>query len=179
MNARSVLPKRFDIFAFVCAHHIDILAITETFLDDSGEISRQYQIFRHDRSRQALIMIRQGILAFLRNDLNCLCDELLFLEISTTCGPVLFGVFYRPPSQGVIEVSALNRCLLSVSKLPIVLCGDFNLPNIDWSIVFPTVSSPISNEFCDLVRDNCLFSWYLAPHVIIICWTYFLLIYLI
>ena len=67
LNARSVLPKRFDIFAFVCAHHIDILAITETFLDDSvsdGEISGQYQIFRRDRSRHGggvLIMIRQGI----------------------------------------------------------------------------------------------------------------------
>ena len=39
--------------------------------------------------------------------------------------------------------------------LPIVLCGDFNLPNIDWSIVFPTVTSPVSSEFRDLVRENC------------------------
>ena len=29
------------------------------------------------------------------------------------------------------------------------------MPNIDWSIVFPTVSSPVSSEFCDLVRENC------------------------
>ena len=160
LNARSVLPKRFDIFAFICAFHIDILAVTETFLDDTisdGEICPgHYQMFRRDRSRHGggvLIMIREGIKAFLRNDLNC--DELLFLEVSTTCGPVLFGVFYCPPSQGVTGISALNNCLLSVSKLPIVLCGDFNLPNIDWSIVFPTVSSPVSSEFCDLIRENC------------------------
>ena len=78
------------------------------------------------------------------------------MEVSTACGPVLFGVFYRPPSQGATGVSALNNCLLSVSRLPVVLCGDFNLPNIDWSIVFPTVSShPVTSEFCDLVRENC------------------------
>ena len=76
---------------------------------------------------------------------------------------MLFGVFYHPPSQGVTEVSALNRCLLSVSKLAIVLCGDFNIPYIDWSIVFPTVSSPVSNEFCDLVRDNCFFQLVSGP----------------
>ena len=45
---------------------------------------------------------------------------------------------------------------MSVNKLPIVLCGDFNLWNIDWSIVFPTVSTPVNSVFCDLVRDNCL-----------------------
>ena len=72
------------------------------------------------------------------------------------CGPVLFGVFYCPPSQGVTEVSALNHCLLSVNKLPIILCGDFNLLNIDWFIDFPTVPSPVNSVFCDLIRDNCL-----------------------
>ena len=29
-------------------------------------------------------------------------------------------------------------------------------PNIDWSIGFPTISSPVSSEFCELVRENCL-----------------------
>ena len=118
LNARSVFPKRFDIFAFICAFHIDILAVTETYLDGTisdGEICPEhYQIlFCHDRSHHGggvLIIIREGIKTFLRNDLNCFCDELLFLEVSTMCCPVLFGVFYRPPSQGVTEVSALNHC---------------------------------------------------------------------
>ena len=53
-------------------------------------------------------------------------------------------------------MTALNNCLLSAGKLPIILCGDFNLPNIDWSVIFPTISTPVNNELCDLVRDNCL-----------------------
>ena len=81
MNARNVLPKRFDIFAFICAFHIDILAVTETLncLDDTisdGEIrSGHYQMLHRDRSRHGggvLIMIREDMKAFLRNDLNCM-----------------------------------------------------------------------------------------------------------
>lgn len=52
LNARSVLPKRFDIFAFICTFHIDILAVTETFLDGTigdGEICPgHYQMYRRD-----------------------------------------------------------------------------------------------------------------------------------
>ena len=75
------------------------------------------------------------------------------MEVSTISGPILFGVYYRPPTQGVYEMTALSNCLLSIGKLPIILCGDFNMPNI---VVFPTVSTPLNNEFCDLVQENCL-----------------------
>ena len=34
------------------------------------------------------------------------------------------------------------------------MCGDFNVPAIDWTVTFPTVSSPAANALCDLVRDN-------------------------
>ena len=170
LNARSVLPKRFDIFAFICTFHIDILAVTEIFLDGTfgdGEICPgHYQMYHRDRSRHGggvLIIVKEGIRAFLRDYLNSLCDELLFLEVSTTCGPMLFGVFYRPPAQGTNELIALSNCLLSVSTLPIVLCGDFNLPYIDWSVGFPTISSPVANEFCDLVGENCFTQLVSAP----------------
>ena len=42
-----------------------------------------------------------------------------------SAGPVIFGVFYRPPTQGVDNLVALNNCLLSFVQYPIVLCGDF------------------------------------------------------
>ena len=35
LNARSILPKRHDLFALICSISVDILAITETFLDSS------------------------------------------------------------------------------------------------------------------------------------------------
>ena len=170
LNARSILPKRFDLFAYICCHQIDILAVTETFLDSSisdAEICpSNYVVFRRDRSRHGggvLIIVRDDLKCLPRNDLNCFCNELLWLEISTSIGPLLFGVFYRPPSQSVADILALNNCLLSIARYPIILCGDFNVPTIDWSVTFPTLSSPVANTLCDLVRDNFLQQLVLSP----------------
>ena len=35
MNVRSIVEKRFDLCAYLVTYQIDILAITETFLDNS------------------------------------------------------------------------------------------------------------------------------------------------
>ena len=56
-----------------------------------------------------------------------------------------------------------NNCLLSIVQYPVVLCGDFNLPSINWSLTFPTVSSSAANFMCDLVRDNYLHQMVVAP----------------
>ena len=50
-----------------------------------------------------------------------------------------------------------------VAKASVVLCGDFNLPSINWSLTFPAVSSPIANFMCDLVHDNYLHQMVVAP----------------
>ena len=170
LNARSILPKRFDLFAYICCHQIDILAVTETFLDSSisdAEICpRNYVVFCSDRSRHGggvLIFVRDDLKCLLRHDLNSFCDELLWVELSTFSGPLLFGVFYRPPSQGVTDLLALNNCLLSVTHYSVIMCGDFNVPNINWSVTFPTVSSPVANALCDLVRDDFLHQLVLNP----------------
>ena len=84
------------------------------------------------------------------------CSELLWMEVATLNGPLLFGVYYRSPSQSNSDIISLNHCLLSISDYSIVLCGDFNVPNIDWSVGFPTVSSLPANSLCDLVNDNYL-----------------------
>ena len=33
LNSRSVVSKRSDLFAYLCCYHVDVLAITGTFLD--------------------------------------------------------------------------------------------------------------------------------------------------
>ena len=102
LNVRSILPKRFDLLAYICCHKVDILAITETFLDPSisdAEICpTSYLMFRCDRSRHGggvLVLVRDNLQVTPRYDLGTLCDELLWLEICTNDGPVMFGVFYR------------------------------------------------------------------------------------
>ena len=183
LNARSVLPKRFDLFAYICCHQIDILAVTETFLDlsisDAEVCPSNYVVFHRDRSRHgggALIVVQNDLKVLPRSDLNSFCDELLWLEMSTSIGPLLFGVFYHPPSQSDVDILALNNCLLSVARYPIILCGDFNVPSIDWSVTFPTTTTPAVNALCDLVRNNFFSSWFWIQLIKVACLTLFLLI---
>ena len=35
LNARSLLPKRYDLLGYLSSLSVDIVAVTETFLDDS------------------------------------------------------------------------------------------------------------------------------------------------
>ena len=85
--------------------------------------------------------------------MNQLCDELLLIEISGSNKSFLFGVFYRPPSGNAESLHALPAISF---KFPIILCGDFNVSNIDWELVSPTVFTPVTNSMCEFVRDNFL-----------------------
>jgi len=104
----------------------------DSSISDTKVCPSSYLIFRRDGSRHG-----GGVLICIRDSLSNQCDELLWLEICTYAGAVLFGVFYHPPNHGVYNLSALNNCLLSVSQYPIILCGDFNMPSINWSLTFP------------------------------------------
>ena len=79
------------------------------------------------------------------------------MELFTQSGSILFGTYYRPPSSDISVLYSLNHSLLSIcTKYPIVLCGDFNLPQIDWSTVTPDALSPASTLLCSIVNDNFL-----------------------
>lgn len=163
INARSILPKRHDLFTLMCSFDIDILVVTETFLDptivDAEVCPQDYMVFCKYCSRHGggvLLLAKKHLKILCRDDLNQFCDELLFVEISIVATTVLLGAFYWPPSSDFNSLLALNSCLLSISRCPLVLCGDFNVPSIDWHTVSPTVSSSAATVMCDLVQENFL-----------------------
>jgi len=71
----------------------------------------------------------------------------------------LVGVFYRPPSSDVVYLYELQKSLSlfdrSGTNLPLLLLGDFNLPNITWGEV-PKCYDALSTVFCDIVDDYFL-----------------------
>lgn len=73
---------------------------------------------------------------------------------------ILFGILIgRDLLKLKVYLPYLKRCLLSVSHCLIVLWGefrDFNFANISWSVVCPTMSSPVANALCELVQNNLL-----------------------
>ena len=88
-----------------------------------------------------------------------------------------FWGFLPPPSQGATGVSALNNCLLSVSKLlfyaGILTCLILTGPL--FFQLFLLLLYKLAVNFVILLGKIVLLSWYQSPHIIIICWTYYLL----
>ena len=165
-NSRSIYCKRFDLAAYLaaCDCDFDIIAITESFLDSSISnsliVPSSYVGHRLDRNRHGgglFVLVKDSLSVTRRLDLESDC-ELLWLEIFTQTGPILLGTFYRPPNSDPSILNSLNHSLLSINTdYSIVLCGDFNLPHINWSTVTPSLSSPAAAALlCSLVNDNFL-----------------------
>lgn len=70
----------------------------------------------------------------------------------------MLGVFYRPPWNTAEDLKSLRDSILLVSRYsnPVVFTGDFNVPNIDWSTVALSSSSPNATLLCELVSDSYL-----------------------
>ena len=120
---------------------VDIVAITETHLDDSIDslelFPNTYTIFRKDRNRRGggvLIAVKNNICCLPRHDLNNVdsnCStEMLWLEIrckGNKC--IIFGVFYRPPNSTFDPLIIIYEklSLLSHTSSEIVLTRDVNI----------------------------------------------------
>ena len=144
-NCRSVLPKLDHLRLLASTQNPHILAVTETWLDnsisDSEVMVPGYQLVRRDRNRHGggIAMYIQDHLPFTIT-LSHANAELLVIELCLRRSMVLCGLFYRPPSS---DVSVLTDVEPALEQLPpsktrtLVLLGDFN---IDRS---PTSSHPL------------------------------------
>ncbi len=81
------MNKRDDLEALLSAHQPDIVAITETFLDeeinDPEIVSNSYTVFRRDRNRHGggvRALVKDSISATRRADLEN-SSELIWIEI--------------------------------------------------------------------------------------------------
>ena len=68
---------------------------------------------------------------------------------------VLFGVVYRPPQSPLSYLEELHGSILCAvgCTVPVIICGDFNLPNIDWATVPPSPCSIGASTLCDIASD--------------------------
>ena len=70
------------------------------------------QLYWKDRSRHGggvLLKFRQDLQVSHRADLDCFCNELLWMEIATLNGPFFVGVYCRSPSQSNSLIITLSQ----------------------------------------------------------------------
>ena len=158
LNARSVVNKRLEVMA-----RLDH-PVTETFLSDdildAEIISDGFQVYRRDQNRNGgriLVAVRNSIPSMRRMDLET-DGEVLWVQLSLPQIPnLLIGTFYHPPSSTTMYIAELANSLAQIPlTTPVILCGDFNAGDIDWDILNPSSSSPVSRALCDILQDNSL-----------------------
>ena len=71
----------------------------------------------------------------IRIDITTTCELAVVKLLTENTIPAIIGAFYRPPSSNQC-IEELKNCLLKIPNLHrgnLLLCGDFNLPDIGWS----------------------------------------------
>jgi hypothetical protein len=72
-------------------------------------------------------------------------------------------VFYRPPNSDLYPLEELQRILGEVSTSELIVVGDFNITEIDWSNASTSTISALPNLLLDIVHDNFLSQMIFEP----------------
>lgn len=171
-NVRGLRTKTSNVFVNSKALDSDIFVLTETWLHEginSLEIFDQsYSIYRKDRYQNPIstntyngagfVPMGGGVLIAIKNSFNAIEIslgqfsklEMVVIETKLTNKSLFVVCCYIPPNS-VTDIY-LDFCLavdyissLMKSSDEILICGDFNLPNICWSA---------HDEECFLIPNN-------------------------
>jgi hypothetical protein len=146
INARSIINKMHYLRDLALLNCPDVIMLTETWCSDEIPDSQLslvgYSLFRSDRilSRGGgcIMYCKLSLLATNLTDsrLTAIRDS-LWLLIRTNAGMALFGCIYRAPTSDRIQMECLIQAFRHASQLPFpykVIGGDFNMPEICWSL---------------------------------------------
>jgi hypothetical protein len=160
-NVRSIRNKS-DVLDFYSQglYANAIFAFTETWLSD--EIASNtlfdastYKIFRCDRTYSVgggvLLAIPSLLSAKLLDSHSDTDFESITCEILGECTKLHLCIVYRSPTY-VASLYTLTKYLqyLNDNLSNVIICGDFNLPSIDWAnLTCKPHCTPIEKEFLD------------------------------
>ncbi|XP_055328906.1 uncharacterized protein LOC129581717, partial [Paramacrobiotus metropolitanus] len=158
-NVNGILSKSASVKQFCSGS--DIVGFTETwdrseYPDSLFADLRSFNVFRRPRSTDphggVCFVVRNNLDAVRRTDLENNDLELLFIEITKI--NILAAAFYSAPSRVSLDLPVLIEHLRNIphanfSKL--LLVGDFNLPDVDWTK--KCASSKQSREFLRCLKE--------------------------
>ncbi|PKU34849.1 mitochondrial fission process protein 1 [Limosa lapponica baueri] len=164
-NAGSMGNKQEELEATLLLKSYDLVAITETWWDESHDwrvAINSCRLFRRDRRGRR----GGGVALYIKKWLEC--GELSLknshkqveslwvrIRIRGNKGNLVVGVYYRPPDHGEpIDEVFLLQLQEALHSQALVLLGHFNHPDICWKS--STVSCRQSRRFLECIGDNFL-----------------------
>lgn len=160
-NIRSYFPKKDAVEAILDDNSTDIAIFTETWLtpdiqnDELLHEQQSFAFFRRGRCGRrggGVMVLVKGTLVSSPVAINSK-SEILCVNISLAHRATIIIACYRPPDSDRSFIDDLSTILLDIkSQFPcanLMVCGDFNFPDIDWDNL--TASSRHSKDFLDLI----------------------------
>ncbi|RMC06534.1 hypothetical protein DUI87_15971 [Hirundo rustica rustica] len=163
INAHSMGNIQEELEAMVQQQSYDVVAITETWWDESHSWSTAldgYKLFRRDRKGRR----GGGVALYIKKAFDVIGIESkedgveypwVRIKGKANQADILLGVCYCPPNQEEEVDNLFYKQLGNVSgSSALVLVGDFNLPDICWEL--NTAEKRQSRKFLECMEDNFL-----------------------
>ena len=150
----------------VSAEEVDIVAITESWLDMSGKLFLPevqldgFNIFHKDRSGRK----GGGVVLYVKSTLQCCINssirvgddntESVWVDVTGGRDKIVLGLIYRPPNESMEVTSSLLQEIARACRYrQVCILGDFNFRNIDWGNI---TGDREAEEFLNVVQNNFL-----------------------
>lgn len=148
MNCRSVVNKVTELEGILVTHDPEIIILTETWLNNSIKdnefVPRGYNVHRKDRGSKGggvALLFKDRFKILRMPDIPNI--EGIFCKAYHGTIRYVLGALYRPPISSLDFFAHLQSYLIAHVKPGdrLILGGDFNMPNVDWSTFTLNVSN--------------------------------------
>lgn len=161
MNARSIVNKTDQLEAVLLAYNPHVVVITETWLHseicDQDLVPPAYEMYRRDRASRGggvAVLVKTGINVTRLPDADN--TESVCLRLSLFNKSFILYAVYRPPNSLPDYLFNLKTHMETYINQKLIVTGDFNLPNIDWSQMQSTSDSLNANILFDIMMSHNL-----------------------
>ena len=171
MNCRSIKNQKAEIHTLIDSAKPDIILGNESWLTPDIKKSEifpdSFDANRKDRVGDAhggvFIAFRRDPLCMETPELDTKC-EVIWCKLNIIgCRTLYLGSFYRPPNRTEKEyLEAFNISLtriMSNKNAHVLVGGDFNCGNIEWSTMQVPEGVPqrqVQSQLLEIVQDHCL-----------------------
>ena len=161
--SRSVINKMETLRSLVCTGELDIIGITETWLDTTGKHFLPeveivgFTLYHRDRVGRK----GGGVALYVRSTLNSYVNttvksvsnaESLWVDIVTGGRKIVIRIMYRPPDLDEVASAPLIQEIGRAARYNnVCIMGDFNYRGIDWNRV---TGDGNAEEFLNVIQNG-------------------------